>query len=463
MKDKIPHPYTIIFCMIIFMAVLTYILPAGEFERYESEGRTLVLAGSYHKVTQNPQGITAILMAPIRGIINASSVVAFVLIVGGAFGIIGATGAIEAGLNRAVKVLRGKELFVIPITMILFSLGGTTFGMAEETLPFYLIFIPLALAMGYDSLTGFMMISIGADTGTAASTVNPFSVGIAQAIAELPPGSGVGYRFIQYIIYITVGISFVMWHANRVKKNPEKSPVYELDKKNREFFLKKLDNKDSVVEFSPRHGIILSSFAVGIGVMIWGLVFKEWYIEEVSMVFLAVGLFAGIAGKMGQQKMAESFVTGCKDLVYAAVIIGLARGILIVAQDGKIIDTILSSAAGVLEGLPSPVFVTLMLLVQNCIAFLVPSTSGHAALTIPVLAPLGDLVGVHRQVIVTAFHYGASITGMVTPSAGVLMGALGLARIPWDKWARFIWPLLLIYWCIAATYLIVGLSVYPVK
>jgi len=195
--------------------------------------------------------------------------------------------------------------------------------------------------------------------------------------------------------------------------------------------------------------------------MIWGLVAKEWYIDEVSMVFLSIGLLSGIVAGFDQRKIAEKFVIGCKDLVYAAVIIGLARGILIVANDGKVIDTILNSAANSLEGLPKPIFVSLMLLVQNGIGFLVPSSSGHAALTIPVLAPLGDLINVHRQIIVTAYHLGSGLTNMITPSSGILMGALGLSKIPWDKWAKFIFPLLIIYWILASLFLIAGLSVFP--
>jgi uncharacterized ion transporter superfamily protein YfcC len=463
MKFKMPHPYSLIFSIIIFIALLTYILPAGEFERYkDSNGRTLVKAGSYHNVEKNPQGLTSILMSVVKGIENASGVVGFVLVIGGAFGIISATGAIEAGLNKTTSLLKGKELFIIPLTMIIFSLGGTTFGLCEETLPFYMIFIPLCIGMGYDSITGFMVIFLGAAAGTAASTVNPFAVGIAQAIAELPPGSGADFRFIQYIIYTGVSVAFVMWYANRVKKNPEKSPVYELDKVNREFFLGKKGN-ENLVTFTGRHSLILLTFAVGIGIMIWGLIVKKWYVEEVSMVFLGIGLMAGIISGFDQKKIAESFVSGCKDLTYAAVIIGLARGILIVAQDGKIIDTILNSAAITLNGLPKPVFVTLMLLFQNIIACFVPSSSGHAALTIPVLSPLGDLIQVHRQVIVTAYHYGSGITNMISPTSGTLMAALGLGKIPWDKWARFIFPMILIYFFLAVLFLITGLSIYPVN
>jgi len=459
MQTKIPHPYTIIFFLIIFVAILTYILPAGEFERYkDSEGRTLVKAGSYEIVKKNPQGIKGILMAPIKGSIDAAAVVGFVLIIGGAFGIIGATGAIEAGLNRAVTLLKGKELFIIPLSMLLFSLGGTIFGMCEETLPFYMIFIPLCMAMGYDSLTGFMIVFLSSSAGTSASTVNPFAVGIAQAIAELPPGSGVQYRAIQFCIYMIISVGFVIWYARRVKKNPEKSPMYELDKETKIFFSEKSDNSSKLITLTIRHGLILSGFAAGMCIMVWGLLARKWYIEEVSMVFLGIGLMGGLIARFDQKKIAESFVLGCKDLTCAAVIIGLARGVLIVARDGKIIDTVLFTAAGILNGLPKSLFAVLMLLIQNGIAFLVPSSSGHAALTIPVLAPLGDLVSVNRQIIVTAYQYGSGITNMFSPTSGTLMASLGVAKIPWNKWAYFILPLVVVYWIFAAVFLIVGVG-----
>jgi len=461
MKVKIPHPYTLIFFLIIFIAILTYIVPAGEFDRYKDrDGRDLVKAGSYHEVKKNPQGIKGVLMSLIKGIEDASAVVGFVLVIGGAFGIISSTGAIEGGLNRAVQLLKGKEMFIIPVSVILFSLGGTTFGMCEETIPLFMIFIPLCMAMGYDSMTGFLIVFMGPSAGCAASTLNPFCVGIAQAIAEIPPGTGIKYRLIQFIIYTAITVIFIMWYAHMVKKNPEKSVVYEIDKINRHLFFSKTDSAENSVIFNGKHGLIISVFITGMAVMVWGLLVKKWYIEEVSMVFLAVAILSGIIAGFNQEKMAENFVTGCKDFTYAAVIIGLARGVLIVAKDGKIIDTLLFASANLLADLPKPFFVTLMLLIQNILAFLVPSSSGLASLTIPVLAPLGDLLRIHRDIIVTAYQYGGGITGMISPTTGTLMAGLSIAKIPWNKWAYFILPVFMFYWLVAVIFLIIGLHVY---
>lgn len=389
----------------------------------------------------------------------------FVLIIGGSFGIISKSGAIEAGLAKTVRTLEGKDLLIIPVAMILFGLGGTTFGMCEETIPFYMVFIPLMMSLGYDSLTGFMTVSLAAAAGTAASTTNPFSVGIAQGIAELAPGSGVNFRWIQWAIFMAVVIAFVMWYAHRVKKNPEKSPLFLLDKENKAYFLGNAGDADKK-EFKWNHALVLLGFAIGIMLMIYGVKKWDWYIEEISMIFFGIALFAAIitmiAKQAGQEEIAESFVQGCKDLTSAAVVIGLARGILVVAQDGKIIDTILNTLANTLSGLPKGLFTSLMLLVQNAIAFLVPSSSGQAALTIPVMAPLGDLVNVNRQVIVTAYQYGTGLSNIITPTSGTLMAALGIARIPWNKYVKFILPLVAVLWIIAAIFLIVGLGISAV-
>jgi uncharacterized ion transporter superfamily protein YfcC len=457
-KINIPHTYTLIFGLIIVVSLLTYLLPSGEFDRTKDVNtkNTIVVANSFHLVTNNPQGIQAVLQAPIKGIKEASTIIGFVLVVGGSFGILSATGAIEAGLRKAVEKLRHRAFLIIPVGMILFSLGGTLYGMCEETLPFFMIIIPLALALGYDSLTGFMIVYLGATVGVAASTINPFMVGIAQALCELPPGSGFEFRIVQYIIFISVAIAYVMLYAYRVKHNPEKSLVYSIDNQNKPYFLGHLNDANEAT-FTKKHGAIIMIFVIGLCIIVWGLVVKKWYIEEVSMVFLGSGLIAGAISGIGQNKMAQAFVGGVRDMAYAAFIIGLTRGVLVIAQDGKIIDTVLNSAVATLQGLPKPVFTTAMLFVQSCIAVLVPSTSGQAALTMPLMAPLGDLVRVNRQVVVTAYQYGNGITHWITPTAGTLMAALGIARIPWNIWAKCVLPLCVILWIIAAIFLIIGL------
>ena len=321
-----------------------------------------------------------------------------------------------------------------------------------------MIFIPLMMAMGYDSLTGLSIVYIGAAAGTCASTVNPFSVGLAQSLAELAPGSGIVYRGIIWIIMMAVAIAFVMLYARKVKKDPEKSVVYSLDQVNRESF--KI-NDGEIKEFTRRDGAVLLVFGLGMAVMVWGVLAQGWYTQEISMIFMMIGVFGGIAGRLKQDEIADAFISGAKDLIYAALVIGLARGIILVAQDGKIIDTILNAAAGLLGGLPKTLFINLMLIIQNIICFFVPSSSGHAALTIPIMAPLADLVGVSRQNIINAYQFGTGITSFITPTNGVLMACLTMAKIPWAKFIKFVLPLVIVLWLIGAAALTLGLQIFP--
>ena len=452
----IPHTFTIIFLLIVLMAILTWIVPSGEFSREDVEGRMVVVPGTYQSVESNPQGFADVFKAPIEGFIDSAEVVGFVLIVGGAFGIVNRTGAIEAGIASVISKFKGKELLIIPISMILFGLGGTTFGMAEETLPFYMIFVQLMTSLGYDSLTAIAIVFIGAAAGAAASTINPFSVGIAQALAQLAPGSGVTYRVVIFIAYILISIAFVMYYAKKVKENPESSIVYEIDKNN-----KSILNQTSteIKEFTFKEVSVLAIFGIGMAIMIWGVLSQGWYIPEISMCFAAIGVLSGLVGRLSQIEISESFIDGAKDLASAALAIALARGIVIIAQNGFIIDTILNSAAAFLGVLPKVIFVYLSFFLEAALAFLIPSSSGLASLTVPVLAPLGDLVNISAQVIVTAYQFGVGLTNFITPTSGVLMGALAVAHIPFSKWVRFIMPILLILTAVSLVFLTIGIYI----
>lgn len=454
-KFTMPSTLTIIFLLIIVMAVLTWIVPSGRFEREDIEGKMVVVAGTYEKVSSNPQGVTEVFTAPINGFIDAAEVVGFVLIVGGAFGIINKTGAIEAIIAHTVNKMKKFQFLIIPISMILFGLGGTTFGMSEETLPFYMIFIPLMTSMGYDSLTAVATVFIGAGAGFAASTTNPFSVGIAQALSHIAPGSGIEYRVIMFIIFIAICIGFVMMYANKVKKDPTKSLVKDISL-NQEAIT---NNDTNIKEFTKREAMVIAIFTLGMGIMVYGVLKQGWYISEIAMIFTAIGVISGIASGLKQDEIVNSFTSGAKDLISAGLCIAFARGIVIIAENGYIIDTILNSAANVLNGLPKAIFINLTFLIEGLIAFLIPSASGLASLTVPVLAPLGDLVDVSRQIIVTAYQFGIGITNLITPTSGVLMGALALANIPWSKWIRFIMPLMIILVITTMVFLTIGLYI----
>ncbi|HBF0620690.1 TPA: YfcC family protein [Clostridioides difficile] len=452
-KFTMPQTLTIIFLLIVLMAILTWIVPSGNFERVDIDGRSVVVAGTYEKAPSNPQGITDVFTAPINGFIDAAEVVGFVLIVGGAFGIVNKTGAIEAVIAHTVNKMKKFQFLIIPISMILFGLGGTTFGMSEETLPFYMIFIPLMTSMGYDSLTAVATVFIGATAGFGAATTNPFSVGIAQALSQIVPGSGIEFRVVMFIIYMAISIGFVMMYANKVKKDPKKSLVHDISL-NQELMV---NSDTNIKDFTKREAMVIAIFTIGMAIMIYGVLRLEWYITEIAMIFTAIGIISGIASGLKQDEIVNSFISGAGDLITAGLCIAFARGIVIIAENGFIIDTILNSAANLLNGLPKTIFINLTFLIEGLIAFLIPSASGLASLTIPVLAPLGDLVDVSRQMIVTAYQFGIGVTNLITPTSGVLMGALAVANIPWSKWVRFVIPLMVVLTILVMAFLTIGL------
>lgn len=459
-KWAVPHCYALIFFIIIIVAILTWCIPSGSFDYHSvtlpgGETKTLVVPGSYHlldKVSADGdlrQGIFAILAAPLEGIIKAADVIAFVLVVGGAFGIIMRTGAIERGLQALAERLAGKGILVIPLSMTLFSLGGATFGMSEEVIPLYAVFISLMFALGYDSLTAILILFLGTQIGYVGAMTNPFSVLIAQGVAGIQGNPQLWLRAIAWVVFTGMAIIFTMWYAHRVKRCPTASPVYENDLQIRSQFM---TTQAGAVKFSLSDRLIIVAFVLALAVISWGLITRGWYMVEIGTVFLALGLFAGVVNKMSVTNMAENFVEGCKEFVYAAVVIGLARGILVVADNGKIIDTLLFGLAEMLDGLPHYAFTTLMLLGHNVITFFVPSSSGEAALTMPVLAPLGDLVGVNKESMVMAYQFGNGLTNLISPTGGVLLAGLSIARIGFGQWLKVIMRLFPLLWITSAIF-----------
>lgn len=459
-KWAMPHCYALIFFIIILVALLTWCIPSGSFDYHSvtlpsGETKSVVIPGSYHQLEKVSdegdlrQGITAVLAAPMEGVIKAADVIAFVLIVGGAFGVIVRTGAIDRGLVALAERLAGKGILVIPIAMSLFSLGGATFGMSEEVIPLYAIFISLMFALGYDSMTALLILFLGTQVGYIGSMTNPFSVLIAQGVAGIEGNPQLWLRAIAWLVFTLLSIVYTMWYAQRVKRYPQKSPVYENDCRNREQFL---SVQNSTVHFSIADQVIIIAFVLALAVISWGLITRGWYMVEIGSVFLALGLFSGIVGRMSVSGMADNFVEGCKEFVYAAVVIGLARGILVVAENGRIIDTMLFGMSEMLQGLPQYAFTTLMLLGHNVITLFVPSSSGEAALTMPVLAPLGDLVGINKEAMVMAYQFGNGLTNLISPTGGVLLAGLSIARIGIGQWIRAVAPLFPVLWIVSAVF-----------
>ena len=434
----VPHTFVIIFSILIFITILTWIIPGGEYDRVvNDQGRTVVLANSFKYVESNPQGIFDLLMAPLRGFIEKADVAGFILIVGGAFGIIQSTNAINEGIMKVVKALKGKEILIIPIVVILFSVGGAIIGMAEETIPFAAIFVPLAIALGYDSITGMAMVFLGATIGFSSAMLNPFTVGIAKGIAETPIRAGMAYRTVVWLIFTAITVLYLIYYANKVKKNPESSIMYDLDKKRREEAMLG-GNSEAHMEFSLRHKLILSVLFLGLGLVIFGVLKYEWYINEIAAVFLGLGIIAGLIGKMSANEITDNFIAGAKDLIGAAMVVGLANAIVILCIDGGIMDTILYSLARAIEPLPHLLSGYVMLVVQSIINFFVGSGTGQAALTIPIMTPLGELVGISRETTILIYQFGNGFTDLIIPTSGTLIATLGITRIPFDRWARWI-------------------------
>jgi uncharacterized ion transporter superfamily protein YfcC len=448
---RFPSAFTILFVLIILVAGLSWIIPAGQYERVPSEalGKDVPVAGSYAVTDGNPQGIFDVILAPIAGFYdpstyaaNAIDVSLFVLVIGGFIGVVTATGSIDAGIARAMLRLKGRENWMIPILMGLFALGGTTYGMAEETLAFYVLLIPVMIAAGYDALVPVAVIMLGAGVGVLGSTVNAFATVIASDAAGIPFTDGMTVRLIILALSWIAAVVFVMRYAARVKADPSRSLVFDRKAANEAHFLKSKEALSS--DFTGLHKIVLILFAATFGLMIWGVSSGGWWMAEMSGLFLASALIIGIVGRLGEAKLVEAFVNGARDLLGVALIIGLARGIVVVMDAGQITDTILHSAETTVAGLPGAAFVTVVYWIEVGMSFFVPSTSGLAVLSMPILAPVADFAGVDRSNVVTAFATASGVVNLITPTSAVVMGGLAIGKVPYERWLRFVWPLLLV-------------------
>ncbi|WP_432666832.1 TIGR00366 family protein [Wukongibacter baidiensis] len=452
-RIKVPHTYVILFSVILIMAILTYIIPAGEYDRVKDDvtNKTVVVPTSFHAVEQNPIKFFDLFQSIPKGMKDASSIIFFIFIVGGAFQMITATGAIEAGIGKLAKVSQGSEKILIPIFIIVFSIAGGTFGMAEETIVFVPIGIALARALGYDAMTGTAMITLGAACGFTSGFMNPFTVGVAQKISELPLFSGIWIRIAFLVIFLIITIIYTMRYAERVKKDPSLSIVRELEIQEKD----KIIDLSNLPELKPYHNLVLATVIIGFAFIIWGVFKKGWYINEIGSAFLAMGIIGGFLGKLGPSRMAEEFVIGAKSIVFGALVVGVARGILVVMKDGMILDTIVYGLASAIQALPKSISVIGMYITQVIINFFIPSGSGQAAATMPIMKPLADILGITRQTAVVAYQFGDGFTNSIIPTSATLMAVLSVAKIPYEKWFKFLWPLMLIWLGVGAVLVVI--------
>lgn len=450
-----PTAYTILFLLIILVAVATWIIPAGAYEYVDG----VPAAGTYHEVAPNPQGVGDVLKAAFSGFYDAVDVCVFILMVGGFLGVVMKTGAVDAGVSDTIRLLDGQEKWLIPILMLLFGLGGTTYGMWEETMAFYPLLIPVFLAAGYDAVVGISVILLGAGAGVISSTVNPFATGIAAGFAGVSLGEGILLRVIQWVVFESAAIWFVMAYAAKVKKNPSKFVVG--------VGAGRLQvTMDEAVPFTPKRKVILALFTLTFLIMIYAVIpFDEmglplpalgWWFPELSALFLVGGVVIGLIDGQREDEIAETFVAGCADLLGVAFIIGISRGITVLMNDGQITDTVLHWGEEALSGAGPVSFVLLVYLIYLPLTILIPSSSGLATLSVPIMAPLGQFAGVGGDLVVTAFQSASGLVNIITPTAAVVMGALALGHVPYDRWVKYVWKLILYFLLLTMAFLVIG-------
>lgn len=452
-SQKFPHTYAILLFIVILGAALSYIIPAGEYDRVEVEDRVEVIGGSFHSVEQNPVSFMDLIMAIPTGLNEAADIIFYIFLIGGAFGVIRKTGALEAIIQKVMNNVQKNELLVIPVIMTVFSILGFTTGMSEEAFIFVPIGIMLSVALGYDALVGTAMVTLGAAAGFIGGMFNPFTVGIAHGIAELPIFSGWGFRLAVYFVVLLIGILFVMSYAKKVKKNPKSSLVYEESQTGQLNF-----TEDALVltELRKRHIVIIFLFALTIAINVYGIFVHGWFLTELAANFFIIGIIIGFVGGLKLNTVFDAFIDGMKIVVYGAIIVGFARAILVVLESGLIIDTIIYSLSAVLDNVPTALTAIGMLGVQVIINFFIPSGSGQAMTTMPIMVPISDLQGISRQVAVLAYQYGDAITNSIIPTSASLMGVLAVAGIPYIKWVKFVWKLIIIWLIIAAIALVIA-------
>jgi uncharacterized ion transporter superfamily protein YfcC len=465
-RFALPSAYTILFALIVLAAIATWVVPAGTYQ-LDAEGSPI--PGTYTEIDSKPARILVdSITAPINGLygiedetgninyynsgslFGAIDVALFIIVIGGFLGVTMKTGAIQAGIGTLVRRLEGRERWMIPALMTVFALGGTTYGMAEESLAFYALVITVLIAAGYDALTGAAVVLLGCGIGTLGSTINPFATGIASGFAEVSISDGLVPRLVILLVGLGIGVYFVLRYADRVKIDPSKSVVYDLKASNEARF--KAEGVGGEVELTGTHKLILAVFALAFVVMMYGVIPWEdmgiplptwwWWFPEMTGSFLLFSVAIGLIAHMGEGELTETFVAGARDLLGVALIIGIARGITVIMNNGEITDTVLHWAELALDDVGAGAFAIVMFLLFLPLSFLIPSSSGLATVAMPIMAPLARFVDVPEELVVTAYQSASGLMNLFIPTSAVVMGGLAIARVPYDRYLRWVWPLL---------------------
>lgn len=438
-RINVPHTYVLLFIVIVFAAVLTYLIPSGVYERVADSdtGRMIIDVDSFKFVESSPVSFLDIFNGIHKGMVNGSKIIFFIFILAGSFEIIQSTGVIDAGISKILKTFsRQKELLVILI-VIIFSVAGGTIGLAEEVIVFIPIMISLFSRLGYDKMLGAVVVMVGSRIGFVSGLMNPFTVGVAQGIAELPLFSGLGYRLIWYGVLLVMSLVYIIKYARKVENDFTSSILYGHE----DNVIKDNKTTEELQEFTKRHLLVLIAVVIGFGTMIYGVVVHGWYMTEIAGIFLATGIISGLVGRLAPNVMAEQFVAGAKEMTFGALVVGVASGVLVMLEEGQIIDSIIYYAGMSLQRLPKVLAAVGMFMFQLVLNIFIPSGSGQAAATMPIMSPLADVLGITRQTAVTAFHYGDGFTNLISPTNGTLMASLAVAGISYERWMKWMMPL----------------------
>jgi len=439
---KVPHTYVIIFALVLLMSILTWVIQPGEFqyEEVDVQGTTrkLVVPGSFEYLERSdvkPVGVIDFAASFHKGAIAAAEIVMLIFMVNGAFRLVIETGAFNSLLGTLLRRFYGKEKLLVAILFAIFALGGSLFGMLNEFNGFYPLFVGLGIALGYDAIWGAAIVALGAFTGFAGGVMNPYNVVVAQSIAGVPIYSNTPVRIVSLVIFCTVAILWILRYGAKIKNDPSKS--YMVGEKT-EFTL----DKDELLKFqiTTKHKLILAVVVLSLALIVWGSVTSGWGTIQLTAVFLLMGIAAALIDGWNADRIATEFIIGCSAVTFGALVTGFARAILVVMQQGKIIDTIINSMANSLQGLPEVIAANGMLIMHTLINFFIPSGTGQAATTIPIMAPIGDLLGVSREIVVLTFQFGSSFADLLFPTASIVI-VCGLSRIPLERWWKFFAPL----------------------
>jgi uncharacterized ion transporter superfamily protein YfcC len=479
----LPSAYTILFALIVVAAIATWIIPAGT---YNLNAQGEPIPGTYHEVPGKPARILVdSLTAPINGLygiedakgninyynsgtlFGAIDIALFILVIGGFLGVTMKTGAIQAGIGSLVRRMEGRERLMIPALMCVFALGGTTYGMAEESLAFYALVITVMIAAGYDALTGAAVVLLGCGVGVLGSTINPFATGIASGIAGIPISEGLLGRLVILLVALPIGVYFVLRYAGRVKEDPSRSVVYDMKAENEARF--RAESDAGTVALTGTHKVILAVFALAFVVMIYGVIPWEdlgiplptwwWWFPEMTASFLLFAIVIGLIGRMREAELTSTFVDGARDLLGVALIIGIARGITVIMNNGQITDTVLHWVERALGDTGEAAFAVVMFLLFLPLSFLIPSSSGLATVAMPITSPLAGFVGLPESLVVTAYQSASGVMNLFIPTSAVVMGGLAIARVPYGTYLRWVWPLLAVLTVLCVVVLAIAAAV----